>query len=537
VRRLVVVLISSVFWSCGEDLVRPTSETAEVTADVSAALLASHGAATAGQWLRVAIDVDGAEAQRVAAVQGAVRFNAARLRYVGQVPAGGQVVVVDDSEAESGVLRLVSFGVDGFSGRAAVLEFAALGAWSAAAPEITFDAEAALPDGGVVSVWVDPVVRAEPTMGQRTPARRMSYSDWSRRLGFEHVGPAGVVSIDIAVPDAPTDSAALADASVGDCNVDGGVDVLDVLLVAHLSLRPALAPSDPDHVALCDVSADGAINVSDVLLVARLSVAVGTGGSTGGSTGGATGGSSRFFRAHEPGGMTRLTERPFSSLSEGWWWEFGKDDVSRATIVSDAGSPHSPSSVIQFNYPEGLDGGRGSNNRGIADFGGVYKTVYIYHTFKMDPTWQGHQSSGNKIWYIHHEDPPLRSGWSTFFFAQVIGDGPVRAAIEGQEHSEPTPFLRLLPNAGSASLVRDRWHELEFLLIANTPGQQNGTLKVWVDGVPSHEYSDVGYLREGGGEGFDRFQFDPIWGGIGDVKTSDQWLRVGHVYVSGSKRR
>jgi len=249
------------------------------------------------------------------------------------------------------------------------------------------------------------------------------------------------------------------------------------------------------------------------------------------------GSQSRFFRAHEPGGMTRLTERPFSSLSEGWWWEFGRDAGSRATIVSDSDSPHSPPNVIQFNYPEGLQGGRGSINRGIELFGDVYKTIYIYHTFKMDPSWQGHQSSGNKVWYIHHADPPFRAGWSTFFFAQVIDDGPARGAVEGQEHAEPTPFLRFLPNVGSASLVRDRWHELEFLLTVNTPGQQNGSLKVWVDGILSHEFSDVGYLREGGGEGFDEFQFDPIWGGTGDEKVSDQWLRVGHVYVSGSKSR
>ncbi|NNF13902.1 MAG: hypothetical protein HKN72_11795 [Gemmatimonadetes bacterium] len=246
------------------------------------------------------------------------------------------------------------------------------------------------------------------------------------------------------------------------------------------------------------------------------------------------GSQSRFFRAHEPSGMTRVTERSFTSLTEGWTYDFDRDPGGKATIVSDSDSPHSPSGVVQFNYREGLPGGRGSVNRGIEVFNASYRRIYLYHTFKMDPNWQGHQSRTNKVWYIHHEDPPIRAGWSTFFSAGTIDDRPVDVVVEGQEHAEPTPFLRFRPNVEGERLVRGRWHELEFLLTGSTPGQQNGSLKVWVDGVLTHEYSDVGYFREGGGDGFDAFQFDAIWGGIGDEKVSDQWLRVGHVYISGS---
>ena len=47
----------------------------------------------------------------VGGVQGALRYDAARLRYIGQAPEGNAITMVNDREAESGRLRLASFHV------------------------------------------------------------------------------------------------------------------------------------------------------------------------------------------------------------------------------------------------------------------------------------------------------------------------------------------------------------------------------------------------------------------------------------------
>lgn len=242
------------------------------------------------------------------------------------------------------------------------------------------------------------------------------------------------------------------------------------------------------------------------------------------------GSQSRFFRAHEPAGMTKIDDRPFSQLDEGWGFEF---DGSPETIVSDSDAPHSPSGVIQFNYFEGQSGGGPLGNRGALFFPRSFDIVYIYLSWKIDPIWQGHKSLVNKQFFLAVTNPESGAGHQMIFDAHSLDLGRMRLRITGQRFccDDPSPFF--VGNVGSDDLTRGQWHEIEFVFTANTPGAADGRLEVWIDGVKSHDHNDFGPLTSAEGPGFNKILWSSIWGGTGDTVESDMWIRVDHMYVSG----
>jgi hypothetical protein len=238
------------------------------------------------------------------------------------------------------------------------------------------------------------------------------------------------------------------------------------------------------------------------------------------------------FRAHEPPGMTPLTNRPFSKLDEGWDVEFDGDPES---IASDAGAPLSPPSVLQLTYPSGFAGGGPGGNVGSYWFGRGYRTIYVYVAWKIDDNWYGHESGTNKQFFIGTEAATSSAGNNTFFSAQAIGHGRVSLRVSGQDHCCGVPYLAYDANGGDGTLWRGRWTSLEFVLTANTPGVRDGRLEVWVDGAKTHDHVDFGPLREGEGPGFDRFLWSSIWGGVGGTVPEAQHIWVDHIYVSGKE--
>ncbi len=193
--------------------------------NASLALELSSADAAAGSRIGVAVRLD-PSTKSVAGIQGSLRFDPARLAYVGQ-SATGATAIVGAQHAATGVLRLTSFDLDGLEGRVALLVFEVKGANYASS--LAYDhMKASTNDGGLrpvgVSVLPSLVNRSVPVPAD---ARAFSLADWKSEMvatGKEHSvslrpGDLGTVGL-----------------KFGDINYDGAIGLDDYLGVAFAAV-------------------------------------------------------------------------------------------------------------------------------------------------------------------------------------------------------------------------------------------------------------------------------------------------------------
>jgi hypothetical protein len=81
-------------------------------------------------------------------------------------------------------------------------------------------------------------------------------------------------------------------------------------------------------------------------------------------------------------------------------------------------------------------------------------------------------------------------------------------------------------NLAGAGLTKGLWQRVEVQLVANTPGQANGIVRVWLTNYGSDgrsvsgptkvtEYRDVGWVAGGTSPVWKKATWSPIWGGNG----------------------
>ena len=231
---------------------------------------------------------------------------------------------------------------------------------------------------------------------------------------------------------------------------------------------------------------------------------------------------------NEPDGFEPLSDQPWQALaSEGW--NHNRD----ASIVSDPTAPTGDSTVLEFFFPEGYEGGSAPGiefiNSREAD------AVFMGFWMKVDPNWTGHPTGSQKIAFIRNAGP-----WDTdpdandnlFLLMDPVdggsaADGPFQLAVanNGGGHSQlPDPIF---PNAGSpqdAVIVPGQWHKVEWLA-----DRSNGILRWWLDGTLIGDYPGVVF---DGSSGFGELTLTPVWGGLGSTKPRDEFWRFDQTYVS-----
>ena len=229
--------------------------------------------------------------------------------------------------------------------------------------------------------------------------------------------------------------------------------------------------------------------------------------------------------SNEPSGMTLIDERPFNSLAEhaaphvpAW------DTDVQLTIQQDATAPKSPSSVIRMTLPTGFAGGSSNGHMGVVL--PTYRVLYIAYWSKYSPNWQGHLTGVNKhvyAWTGGH--PPF------VFEAEGTGSGSLKPrpviqswALVGAGNYNPN----LVPGA---VYTRGQWDYTEIVLTGNTAGKTDGSMDWFLNGV--HVGSVGGLQWTAGTTGWNVFELYPVWGGVGDVVSSTQWMEWDHVYLSG----
>jgi hypothetical protein len=170
-----------------------------------------------GALLAAALRLDGASDRPVAALQGTVRFDPARLEYVGQRAAAGVVASVNERSAGSGLLRIAISSVEPLPPRTFVLVFR-----------------------GVAPGRIDRL-ELEPELAVT--------ADLQAITGLQSEPHRVVSDLVVPAPDAPS------------------------LLAADLgsAIRPSYAIGTPGQV-YGDVNGDGAVNGMDVLLASNAAV-------------------------------------------------------------------------------------------------------------------------------------------------------------------------------------------------------------------------------------------------------------------------
>ena len=90
-------------------------------------------------------------------------------------------------------------------------------------------------------------------------------------------------------------------------------------------------------------------------------------------------------------------------------------------------------------------------------------------------------------------------------------------------------------NAGSRQFTVGEWHHIEMLVNVGSPDQANGSLRVWLDGELVLRHDGVKHLDSDYDftQGIFQAEWAPVWGGVGGVRTRDDFMQVDNFYISG----
>ena len=220
--------------------------------------------------------------KRIGGLQGSLRFDASRLRYIGQVPEGKAIAVVNHSGADQGSLRFGAFHQGGISDRVAQFVFEVRGAGYA--DRLGYDHEVAATTGAGasrVAVKVADGVSVDWSFAVGD-ARRMSVADWAALIEFDaRRAPIdarpGEYRVNLRYGDVNYDNLIdlfdyldVANASVGNDQIIVGTDGPPTAADKDLVVAGNVAPAGPP----CGLEADGSrvIDLFDYLAVANEAV-------------------------------------------------------------------------------------------------------------------------------------------------------------------------------------------------------------------------------------------------------------------------
>ena len=76
------------------------------------------------------------------------------------------------------------------------------------------------------------------------------------------------------------------------------------------------------------------------------------------------------------------------------------------------------------------------------------------------------------------------------------------------------------------------WHKFEYLVVANTLGNQDGAAHVWIDGNEVLSASDVQYFFPNQVPAFTGVTWNPTYGGGSNPVPFDMYQWIDHWYIS-----
>lgn len=254
--------------------------------------------------------------------------------------------------------------------------------------------------------------------------------------------------------------------------------------------------------------------------------------------------------ANEPAGFTRIEDQPWNTAVPSKWVDDARDFIGsgKGTIVSDPTAPLSPSSVVAGLFPNGSPGGSGPFYiyrpfAATEQYKNLYLCIAVKWSADFDNTngnagtkflWPaGDQIQGNAT-YITLNGPSMDLGVNQ----QGGATNPAKPGV--QDNRE------MYANVGSATVAslaqyRGRWVAIEVLLKGNSSNSTfDGGLSAWVNGTPTHVYTNVNWQMDYFGQGLAAAQrkwlslaWNPTYGGGLSPVPHNQYEYIDHLRISG----
>lgn len=217
------------------------------------------------------------------------------------------------------------------------------------------------------------------------------------------------------------------------------------------------------------------------------------------------------------------------------------------SIQQDATAPLSPPNVMRAAYPaqsvaagqtyspqtfqtQGFTGNAHGQKR--------YRGLYLRTAFKVSANWQNHPNGGSpKLVFLRTNGSPRAEPIPVLWYNNSRFE--LKVNLQGSVLDPRTNTQGLAANTATAAgtdindIKRGTWYVLELELILDTFGQNNGVLRIWLNGVKTHEYSDVRYLPNSTQLYWEVGHWASTWGGQGGTIQQDMFLFWDHAYFSG----
>jgi hypothetical protein len=245
---------------------------------------------------------------------------------------------------------------------------------------------------------------------------------------------------------------------------------------------------------------------------------------------------------NEPAGLTRVFEHDFAVIPNGsngaagsdWLVEGGSSNLS---IVTDGSATGGDANCLRTRFPNGQSSGEAPVNVNVdtQDGGSSRRTEqYFSLWFMIEGSNYENQAVGTKFGFFGYGESASTALNEGFLVLVGAGTQQIMSSMRLEFWQQNNVSRELSRNVGSGNpVVCGVWNHLELVMIANTVGSSNGEFHMWVNGVKTHQYTNVVYRTASASLGFRAWKWNPTWGGIGGTKTRDDYVRFAHVYLSG----
>jgi uncharacterized protein YjdB len=233
--------------------------------------------------------------------------------------------------------------------------------------------------------------------------------------------------------------------------------------------------------------------------------------------------------SNEPAGMTLVSSRPFNSTTatytageDGWW----DSDHGSLAIIQDASAPRSAPNIARMTFNAGINGGYAPSTLERQING---NTMYVAAWVRYSSNWQSHNSSVNKIlhFWIGGGNKLVITAASYTPYGPLTARISLQGVVSGGNNNDGG--ITGTYNS-TAEFVRGQWTKIEVVAVANTPGSNNGSVKLYINGALATQCSGIQFYSGGGP--FQLLQWAPVWGGTGDTVQQTMYEDMDHVYIS-----
>lgn len=225
--------------------------------------------------------------------------------------------------------------------------------------------------------------------------------------------------------------------------------------------------------------------------------------------------------------MMLLSELDFDAIPEGalvhdqryGGWRYEQNAASLRVVTDDLSQGALPGGrVLEFQFPAGFAGGVGPGSfRAPAPFPDPNNTrnfrgVFVGFHFASNAQWDFHGSNVNKVAFFWRSNTiPSYLDWNDW---NMLNGSPSFLLRNDDFYANFDGGVPVSPG---------RWFKVEvFFGVESAAGAGDGTFRVWVDGVLQNEHTNIpnldGYISN--------FYFDPVWGGIGETKATNDFMRI-----------